>query len=37
LSPIKSGVERDSELLNLYVDEFEEKWNTIKDILGPVK
>ena len=28
------GVESDREILNLYVNEFEQKWNTIKSILG---
>jgi len=28
------GVERDREILNLTVEEFEQEWNTIKNILG---
>jgi len=28
------GVESDREILNLYVEEFEQEWNTIKNILG---
>ncbi len=31
---VERGVERDREILNLKVEEFEQEWNTIKNILG---